>query len=75
MNTFYYKATDRQGKAIEGNLQASDYRNAVAQVRSLNYFPINISILSDCLDKISKTKFVNGPETNCPLVKLFSEKV
>lgn len=43
MNIFYYKATDRQGKPIEGNLEATDYRNAVAQVRSLNYFPINIS--------------------------------
>ena len=43
MNTFYYKATDRHGKFIEGNLEASDYRSAVAQVRGLNYFPINIS--------------------------------
>ena len=43
MNTFYYKATDRRGNSIEGNLEASDYGNAVAQVRSLNYLPINIS--------------------------------
>ena len=43
MSVFYYKATDRLGKPIEGNLEALDYRSAIAQVRGLNYFPINIS--------------------------------
>ena len=43
MNTFYYKATDRLGKQIEGNLEAHDYQNAVAQLRGLNYFPIQVS--------------------------------
>ena len=43
MNTFYYKATDRLGKPIEGNLEAHNYQNAVAQIRGLNYFPIQIS--------------------------------
>ena len=43
MNTFYYKATDRLGKPIEGNLEAHDYQNAVAQLRGLNYFPIQVS--------------------------------
>ena len=43
MNIFYYKATDRLGKPIEGNLEAPDYQNAVAQLRGLNYFPIQIS--------------------------------
>jgi type II secretion system protein F len=43
MNFFYYRATDRSGKSIEGRLEASDYQNAVAQVRRLNYFPIEIS--------------------------------
>jgi len=43
MNTFYYKATDRLGKPIEGNLEAHDYQNAVAQIRGLNYFPIQVS--------------------------------
>ena len=43
MNTFYYKATDRLGKPIEGNLEAHDYQNAVAQLRGLNYFPIQIT--------------------------------
>jgi len=43
MNTFYYKATDRLGKPIEGNLEAHDYQNAVAQLRELNYFPIQVS--------------------------------
>ena len=36
MNTFYYKATDRLGKPIEGNLEAHDYQNAVAQLRGLD---------------------------------------
>ena len=43
MSVFYYKATDRLGKPIEGNLEAPDYRNAVTQLRGLNYFPIKIS--------------------------------
>ena len=43
MNTFYYKATDRMGKPIEGNLEALDYQNAVIQLRGLNYFPIKVS--------------------------------
>ena len=43
MNTFYYKATDRLGKPIEGNLEAQNYQNAVTQLRGLNYFPIQIT--------------------------------
>jgi len=43
MDIFYYKATDQLGKPIEGNLEASDYQNAVAQLRRLNYFPIQLS--------------------------------
>jgi type II secretion system protein F len=43
MDIFYYKATDQLGKPIEGNLEASDYQNAVAQLRGLNYFPIQLS--------------------------------
>ncbi|MCH8156526.1 MAG: type II secretion system F family protein, partial [Nitrospinae bacterium] len=43
MTLFYYKATDRRGKSIEGDIEASDYRNAVDRVRGLNYFPIKIS--------------------------------
>ena len=65
MNTFYYKATDRRGKAIEGNIEASDFRNAVAQVRSLNYFPINISEI-----KPEKT-FSEKPYL---LLKIFDQK-
>ena len=43
MNTFYYKATDRLGKPIEGNLEAKNYQNAVTQLRRLNYLPIQIT--------------------------------
>ena len=43
METFYYKATDRMGRAIEGNLEAHDHKNAATQLRGLNYFPIQIS--------------------------------
>jgi type II secretion system protein F len=43
MNIFYYKATDRSGRPIEGNLEAPDYQNAVTQLRKLNYLPIEVT--------------------------------
>ena len=43
MNIFYYKATDRSGRSIEGNLEAPDYQNAVTQLRRLNYLPIEVT--------------------------------
>lgn len=42
MSVFYYKATDKDGKPIEGDIDAPDYRLAVAKIRSLNYFPVNV---------------------------------
>ncbi|NIQ02329.1 MAG: type II secretion system protein GspF, partial [Nitrospinaceae bacterium] len=43
MTVFFYKATDKSGKYIEGDVDAPDYRAAVQHVRRLNYFPIKIS--------------------------------
>ena len=67
MNTFYYKATDRLGKPIEGNLEPHDYQKAVAQLRGLNYFPIQVS--DNQLDKnfsINRPLQINGLQKKYP---------
>ncbi|MGY8766760.1 MAG: type II secretion system F family protein [Nitrospinaceae bacterium] len=64
MNTFYYKATDRMGNPIEGNLEALDYQNAVVQVRGLNYFPIKVSDI-----KPGKNFSVNNPLQSKGLIR------
>jgi len=43
MTVYFYQATDRSGKLIEGNIDAADYRLAIQKVRGLNYFPIRVS--------------------------------
>ncbi|MEE9258356.1 MAG: type II secretion system F family protein [Nitrospinaceae bacterium] len=43
MTVYFYQATDKSGKLIEGDIEASDYRMAVQRVRGLNYFPIKVS--------------------------------
>ncbi len=43
MTVYFYQATDRSGKLIEGNIEASDYRFAVQKIRNLNYLPIQVS--------------------------------
>ncbi|MFQ5671604.1 MAG: type II secretion system F family protein [Nitrospinales bacterium] len=43
MTVYFYQATDRTGKVIEGNIDAPDYRLAIQKVRGLNYFPIQVS--------------------------------
>lgn len=43
MTEYFYQATDRKGKLIEGSIDAPDYRMAVQRVRGLNYFPIKVS--------------------------------
>ncbi|MBI4382625.1 MAG: type II secretion system inner membrane protein GspF [Nitrospinae bacterium] len=42
MTVFFYQATDRSGKLIEGDIEAEDHRLAVQKIRGLNYFPIQI---------------------------------
>ena len=60
MNTFYYKATDRLGKPIEGNLEAQNYQNAVTQLRGLNYFPIQITNQSNKNLSIKSPLLISG---------------
>lgn len=42
MTVYFYQATDKNGKFIEGDLDAPDYRMAIAKIRSLNYFPVQV---------------------------------
>ena len=60
MNTFYYKATDRLGKPIEGNLEAKNYQNAVTQLRRLNYLPIQITSQSNKKLSIKSPLLISG---------------
>lgn len=43
MTVYSYKATDKSGKFIEGDIDAPDYQAAVEQIRQLNYFPVKIA--------------------------------
>ena len=43
MTVYYYKATDQNGKYVEGDISAPDYRGAVQKIRKLNYFPVKVS--------------------------------
>ncbi len=43
METFFYQATDKSGKFVEGDIQAVDFKSAVQKVRRLNYFPIKVT--------------------------------
>ncbi|MEK9629118.1 MAG: type II secretion system F family protein [Nitrospinota bacterium] len=43
MTVYYYKATDQNGKYVEGDISASDYKGAVQKIRKLNYFPVKVS--------------------------------
>ena len=60
MNTFYYKATDRLGKPIEGNLEAQNYQHAVTQLRGINYFPIQITNQSNKNLSIKSPLLISG---------------
>ena len=43
MTVYFYQATDRAGKLIEGSIDAVDYQLAIQKVRSYSYFPIKVS--------------------------------
>ena len=43
MTVYIYKATDKNGTYVEGNISASDYKGAIQQIRKLNYFPVKVS--------------------------------
>lgn len=42
MTVYTYKATDKNGKYVEGDISASDYKAAIQQIRKLNYFPVKV---------------------------------
>ena len=43
MTVYSYKATDKSGKFIEGDIDAPDYQTAIEQIRQLNYFPVKVA--------------------------------
>jgi len=43
MTVYTYKATDKNGKYVEGDISAPDYKGAIQQIRKLNYFPVKVS--------------------------------
>ncbi|MFQ5451129.1 MAG: type II secretion system F family protein [Nitrospinaceae bacterium] len=43
MTVYFYKATDKNGKFVEGDIEAPDHRVAVQLIQRLNYFPIQVS--------------------------------
>jgi len=43
MQTFTYKATDSTGKIINGTLEATETRDAVAKLQDMGYIPIRIA--------------------------------
>ncbi|HCG73558.1 MAG TPA: type II secretion system protein GspF [Nitrospina sp.] len=43
MTVYTYKATDKNGTYVEGNISASDYKGAIQQIRKLNYYPVKVS--------------------------------
>ncbi len=43
MTVYFYQATDKTGKYVEGNVDAPDPKLAVRKIRSLNYLPIKVS--------------------------------
>lgn len=42
MTVYFYQATDKSGKFVEGDIEAADYHVAVQRIRGLNYFPIHV---------------------------------
>ncbi len=43
MAEFYYKASDRGGKVVQGSIQAPDQSAVIAQLRKMGYIPIRIA--------------------------------
>ena len=43
MTVYSYKATDKSGKFIEGDIDVPDYQAAIEHIRQLNYFPVKVA--------------------------------
>ena len=60
MTVYIYKATDKNGTYVEGNISASDYKGAIQQIRKLNYFPVKVS------EGKGSSKFSSGMALSMP---------
>jgi general secretion pathway protein F len=47
MANFFYKASDRSGKVVQGSMEASDQAAVIAQIRKMGYIPIRIDAPGD----------------------------
>jgi general secretion pathway protein F len=47
MAEFFYKASDRAGKVIQGSIEATDQPAVIAQIRKMGYIPIRIDAPGD----------------------------
>ena len=43
MTVYSYKATDKSGKFIEGDIDVPNYQAAIEHIRQLNYFPVKVA--------------------------------
>jgi general secretion pathway protein F len=57
MTVYSYKATDKSGKFVEGDLEALDYRAAIQKIRQLNYFPVKVAEGKSAAKLSTKIKF------------------
>ena len=60
MTVFSYKATDKSGKFVEGDIDAPDYHTAIQQIRQLNFFPVKVA------EGKSSSKFSSGLKLSLP---------
>ncbi len=60
MTVYSYKATDKSGKFVEGDVDAPDYGTAIQQIRQLNYFPVKVA------EGKSPSKFSSGLKLSLP---------
>ena len=44
MQQFAYRATDRYGNMVDGNIMAPDHASAINQIQSLGYTPIGVQV-------------------------------
>jgi len=57
MTVYSYKATDKSGKFVEGDIDAPDYHTAIQQIRQLNFFPVKVAEGKNSAKNFSGLKF------------------
>lgn len=60
MTVYSYKATDKSGKFVEGDINAPDTRTAIQQIRLLNYFPVKVA------ERKNSSKLTSGFKLSLP---------